>query len=500
MTLLEAMADANLFRPWFKEPQTWAAWRALLSAVFALPMSPEQLAIYQRHTGRLAPPTKVANECWLICGRRAGKSFILALVAVYLACFFDHRKHLAPGERATILVIATNTQQARVILRYVRALLLEVPMLRKLVGRETAHAFDLQGSVTLEVHPASFRAIRGYAVAAAVLDELAFWPTDDAAQPDFEILNALRPGMATIPNAMLLCASSPYARRGALWDAYRRHYGKDGDPVLVWKSDTRSMNCTVLQQVIDEATERDPQSALAEFGGEFRTDIESFINREAVEACVSDVRERPPMAGQRYFGFVDPSGGSSDSMTCAVGHKEGDVVYVDAVREVRPPFSPEDVVIEFALLLKAYGVNRCVGDKYAGLWPQELFLKHHIVFEQSAKPKSDLYRDMLPLINSRRIDLLDHPRLISQLCSLERRTARGGRDSIDHPPGGHDDVCNSVAGLAASAVGGRYRYPHHMDWVAGGPEVDAEAKRAAEAKQFLESRYAAHLSRYGGRR
>jgi hypothetical protein len=43
-------------------------------------------------------------------------------------------------------------------------------------------------------------------------------------------------------------------------------------------------------------------------------------------------------------------------------------------------------------------------------------------------------------------------RLVSQLCGLERRTARGGRDSIDHPPGAHDDLANSAAGAVASAI------------------------------------------------
>jgi hypothetical protein len=33
---------------------------------------------------------------------------------------------------------------------------------------------------------------------------------------------------------------------------------------------------------------------------------------------------------------------------------------------------------------------------------------------------------------------------------LERRTARGGRDSIDHPPGAHDDLANAVAGLCST--------------------------------------------------
>ena len=53
---------------------------------------------------------------------------------------------------------------------------------------------------------------------------------------------------------------------------------------------------------------------------------------------------------------------------------------------------------------------------------------------------------MLPMLNAGRCSLLDNQRLISQLCGLERRTARGGRDSIDHAPGGHDDIANAVAG------------------------------------------------------
>ena len=212
----------------------------------------------------------------------------------------------------------------------------------------------------IEVHTASFRCTRGYALLRALLDELAFWPGDDSAEPDYEVLSALRPGMATIPGAMLLCASSPYARRGALFDAHRKHFGKDGDPVLVWHAPTRDMNPTVPQRVIDEATERDPASAAAEYGAKFRSDVESFVNREAVEACVSvGVRERPPISGVTYSAFVDPSGGSADSMTLAIGHQEDDVAVLDAIRERRPPFSPEDVVREFAALLKSYRITKC---------------------------------------------------------------------------------------------------------------------------------------------
>jgi hypothetical protein len=64
-----------------------------------------------------------------------------------------------------------------------------------------------------------------------------------------------------------------------------------------------------------------------------------------------------------------------------------------------------------------------------------------------------IYGELLPILNSGRAELLDHPRLTTQLCGLERRTARGGRDSIDHAPGGHDDLANAAAGALVAAAG-----------------------------------------------
>ena len=60
---------------------------------------------------------------------------------------------------------------------------------------------------------------------------------------------------------------------------------------------------------------------------------------------------------------------------------------------------------------------------------------------------------MLPLINSGRVELPPNNQLKSEFLGLERRTARGGRDSIDHGPGGHDDVANAVAGVCVLSIG-----------------------------------------------
>jgi hypothetical protein len=286
MDILAAVSDPKVFGPAFRDADTWSAWRCFLAALFGLPMDDEQQRIFTECTARTDRPNAPSNEAWLVCGRRSGKSFTLALIAVFLSCFRDWRGFLGPGECATVMIIAADRRQARTIVRYVKGLLKSVPMLAATIDSETQESITLTNRVVIEVHSCSFRAVRGYTVVACLADEIAFWTTDEGgANPDHEVLNAVRPAMATVPGSILLCASSPYARRGALWESYSRNFGKAGGP-LVWQASTRQMNPTVNQAYIDAEYEKDPISAAAEFGPQFRTDIESFVSREAVEAVI----------------------------------------------------------------------------------------------------------------------------------------------------------------------------------------------------------------------
>ncbi len=460
--ILTAIHSPALFRPWFRDLASWQAWFVFLRALFALPMDADERAVFTACTGRAAPPAEAATEAWLVVGRRGGKSMVLAVVAVFLAVFQDWSAHLVPGESALVQVIATDRKQARIIYRYARAMLTRVPALAPLVASESGDVIELTNGISIEITTASYRAVRGYTIVAALLDEIAFWRNDEgAANPDAEILAALRPAMATVPGALLLAASSPYARRGALYQTHRKHFGRDG-PVLVWQAPTRTMNPTVPVSLIEEAYERDPASAAAEYGAEFRTDVDTFVSREVVDrATVPGRYELPALSRHAYVAFVDPSGGSADSMTLAVAHNEGDRAVLDLVREVRPPFSPESVVTEFAQLLSLYDVREVVGDRYGGEWPRERFREHGVSYVPAEQSKSDLYRELLPALNSGKADLLDLPRLQAQLAGLERRTARGGRDSIDHAPGAHDDVANAAAGALVLALG---RYSSLWVW------------------------------------
>jgi hypothetical protein len=465
-TILQTMRASGVWQPWFRDPSTWSAWRVFLSVLFGLPVDLDGLDLYQHCTGRLRVPMHGFSEAWLVCGRRAGKSFILALIACFLAVFRDWRLYLAPGEIGTIKIIATDRRQGRVIHRYCRALLTRPEAVSAYVERDTGEEIVLNNGITIEIQTASFRSVRGYTIIACLCDELAFWRSDEeSANPDQEIIDALRPAMSTIPGAMLLCASSPYARRGALWNAYHQHHGDEDSPVLVWHADTRTMNPTIDHRIIEEAYERDPAWAAAEYGAEFRTDIETFVSRDAVDACVvEDIREHPPRDHTRYNAFIDPAGGSGgDSMTLAISHREGDKAILDCLREVRPEFVPENVAAEFTRTLKTYRITEVTGDAYAGDWPKDAFRKLGITYRFADKRKSDIYLDFLPLLNGRRVSLLDHPKALAQLCSLERRTGRGGgKDLVDHPrtKGAHDDLANALGGALTHCLARRSLYIH----------------------------------------
>lgn len=455
MNVLQALDDPELFGKTFRRnwrgADTWKAWRAFLAMLFGLALDNEAQGIASTHTARSDFPSEPFREAFVIVGRRGGKSLISALVATYLACFRDYSEILVPGEVGTLMVIAADRRQARVIFNYISAFL-QTPRLKSMVASQLKESITLTNHVTIEIHTCSFRATRGYTLIGVIADEVAFWSSDDSANPDTEVLSALRPGLATT-KGLLLGISSPYAKRGALFQAYRDHFGKVSD-VLVWKASSREMNPTLSLATVAAAYARDTASARAEFGGEFRDDVVGFLSLEIIESCVVQSRfELPPVGDVTYAAFVDPSGGSSDSMTLAIAHKERDRAVLDLVHEVQAPFKPEPVVEEFSKTLKRYRISTVTGDRYGGEWPAEQHEKRRIQYRPAEHYRSELYLELLPALTSGQVELLDNKRLIAQLAGLERRTSRMGKDSVDHSPGAHDDVANAAAGALVEALG-----------------------------------------------
>lgn len=453
--IADAMTDPALFGDSFGG-ESFAGWRALLSGFYGLPLDAPQLDTWRELTGRRMAPTGPHDELWLAVGRRGGKSHAAALIAAYEAAFRDHRDKLARGEVATVMLLAADRAQARTLLRYVRGLVLDHPMLSQMVKRETADGLEFDNRSVIEVATASHRAVRGYTCAAVICDEIAFWMVDGAS-PDVEILAALRPALATL-GGKLVALSSPYARRGALWEAYRRSYGQDDARVLVAQAPSRIMNPTLPQAVVADALERDPQRAAAEYLAQFRTDVENFITVETVVAAQRpEPLELPRRRGVKYAAFVDPSGGGADEFTLAIGHLEGKSVIVDLVRGRKG--NPAAITAEFCEIVRGYGIKQVHGDKYGAEWVRTEFRRHTIGYRDAPGVRSELYLAALPAFLSGRVEIPACQILERQLIALERRTSRTGRDMIDHAPGAHDDRANAVAGLVALLATEKTREP-----------------------------------------
>ncbi len=448
-TILDLCDDHNVFGTWFKDRATWQAWFAFLAALFGLPLTVEQLATYKDCTGRSAAPSGAFLEAWIICGRRAGKSFILALIAVFLACFHNWKPFLVPGEVGRIVIIAADRKQARTIFGYCLGFLENIPMLSGMIVRQTQDTIDLANGISIEIQAASFRTIRGYSLVACLADEAAFWSTDETgANPDTEIIRSVKPALASIRGSMLLVASSPYAETGTLWNAHRKHHGKDDSSVLVWQAPTRTMNPSIPQSVVDEAMESDPASAMAEYMGRFRGDITNFIPREVVERAVDvGVTTRQPIPGVTYQCFFDSASGvGTDKFAATWGHCENGLIIIDHVYQRRAPFDFSQVFGELACICRNFRVTEVYSDRYSiGALISEC-QRNGLTHKPSDLDKSRLYLHSLPQLTSGRVRLPDVPEIITEFCSLERRTGSEGRDKVDARGGKPEDIANAVAG------------------------------------------------------
>ncbi|MCX5884608.1 MAG: hypothetical protein NT096_01625 [Proteobacteria bacterium] len=456
VNIIEAIQDSNLLGGVFKKLDTWCSWIVALKAIFALPLSEEDLILYQKCTGRQIVPQKPFKEVYFVVGRRGGKSFICAIIAVFLAIFKDFSPYLAPGERGTIMIVAVDRKQAGIILRYIRAMLF-FPLFRKYIENVKQEEIELTNKINISVHTCSFRAVRGYTIVAAILEESAFWRVEGA-NPDHEIYTALKPAMMTIPESLLLSISTPYSKQGLLWENYREFFGTEDEEVLVWQASSLLMNPSLSTKMIEKQRAKDPQAAKAEWDGEFREDLEQFLSLEIVERCVIPGRvELPYLDKFSYSGFCDPSGGGADNFTLSIGHQEDEKMIQDLLRATKG--DPYQIVKEYAGILKKYHINEVSGDRYAAAWVSEAFQRAGINYQPSEFNKSEIYLEALPFLNAGMTELLDSRELVKELIQLERRRGSSGKDIIDHPKsigGGvpHDDRANATCGMVVLCQGG----------------------------------------------
>ena len=338
ISMRDALADPELFGN-IMQGDSWYGWRVLLIAAAGETLTDDERIEFKRLTGRAREPGRRCSELICMFGRRAGKSTAMVVFDIWNCALCDHSDVLAIGETGIALLISRDQRIARMLLDRTYEIMVASEPLRSMIINKTANSIELDNHCSIEVRPCSYRTLRGPTYISVVCDELAFWFTDaNFANPDSEVLTAVKPGLLTTKGPVLM-VSSAYAKSGVLYNYYKKYFGPNGpDDIVVAFGTSRDMNPSLSQAEIDRAIERDPVANRAEYLSEWRDDAEGFIGREVVERCVRDYIELPPQPSITYRCFIDPASGieGGDSFAITIGHKVGTRrVIIDAIREVR---------------------------------------------------------------------------------------------------------------------------------------------------------------------
>ncbi len=481
INIIDAIEDDALFRNYLAidgDLASWQNWLTMLRALYGLPLSPEEHECVRLNTGRdpLLMPTDGFKRSLILAGRRSGKSRICGLIAAFESVLSGRHLNLASGETGIVAVISPTRDQSEIVGQYIRAAFSSSPILRNEVAEERKDVLALKNGIEIRTLTGSFKSVRGYSLCCAILDEIAFFSWEEESKlTDDELVAAVRPGLLTT-GGKLIAVGSPYAEFGFSHATWKRGWANNNSQWLVWNSPSTAMNQTLDESEIAEQIAEDPDKFNVEYvtqRGLFRKGASQLITRAAVEACV--VKRRTELAaspGVPYCAFIDmaqgQSGDGGDDACLAIAHvRDEDIVVIDKLVAVRPPFMPDRVVAEFAQVCRTYGVDTVLADAEALGYNKMQFARWGINYERVAtsewksgasasKPvritKSDLYLELLPRLIDRRIELLDDERSVKQIAALQRRLRIGTKDRIDHPAGEHDDSANVIAGAAHAAT------------------------------------------------
>ena len=345
-SLRDALSDPHLMGHVLKG-DSWLPWRTILIASMGEALTDEERVVFKQLTGREREPLQRVNELEVVAGRRGGKTTAMAAGATYIAACCDHSDALARAEQGVLLCVAQDQRVAKQILDRVEANLQDSPILHQLIKGRTQDSIELTNNISIEVRPSIFPKTEGtdlhrnncgracVLVHGVKLRESRCGGAGRCSPRPAHHARPLHHGIesptqrsecfgrrsndTTVPMALLAC-SSPRAPQ-------------------------ETSTHTIPQSEIDRELERDRARNTAELLAEFRNDLEGYVTYEVVEACIGSYFEMPPARSVSYYAFTDPVGWSAMILSrYAICHREHDRVVIDCIREVRPPFSPEQVM------------------------------------------------------------------------------------------------------------------------------------------------------------
>lgn len=433
-------------------------WAIFYKAVEGLPLDADEQETFFLCTGRSDDYSPhVYTEATAICGRRSEKTSTAVKFALWKSLFGGFESRVRPGELLRVPIVCQDLRIAKDVLRTVRTFLRNSPVLINEIDEDLATEIRLRNGLSFTSYPCTVSAPRGLSCPIAICDELAFWQIETGANPDVEILRALRPAMILFgQERRLLKISTPWMRAGVLFDEYSQRSERD---LLVWQASTERMSPRVSRAELEKERAADPAYFAREYEAVFTDDTEAFLPSGDIDLAVRSGAREIPFVGilkGNYSAAIDASGLSGkDRFTFSIGHravrgKAGEGISFDVLRGWQRQ-AVGIVCDEIAALLKAYELRSVIADQFGFSFLRELLSQRGIEVVQlpfTARSKPEIFLDLKLALSQGRISLLDHAESLRELRMLESKRTSGGNYSISAPRGQHDDYATVIALLA----------------------------------------------------
>ncbi len=410
---------------------------ACLKSIYGLPLTDHELEIYRQGTGRTTYPGVETRAATIIAGRRGGKTKkIAATIALYQA-FRDHRLPL--GEKGYVMLLAPTLELAKIAFEYICAYLRGSKILWKRVRKINKNSITLDNHITIGCYACTHAGVRGRTVVAAVCDEIGFWPDGpEAANAAEEVISAVTPGMATVRKAKLIKISTPYAKRGLLWNEFRR---RSELPFPVWQLTSFDMNPALRPESLEDERRESEEKYRREYLAEFTDAINAWVDPEILDPCIVRGRQRlPRQDGVSYFAALDPASRGSEFALLVLHQSADGLVVVDYVGgwqgTRQAPLSFDSVLPQIRDILASYEINTVVGDLHCADCIKQSLMGLGIFYETrnfGGSTRAEIFLNLKHLMVRGKLQLVDDPSLIHQLRSLnEVRTPSGQTDVRPH--------------------------------------------------------------------
>jgi phage terminase large subunit-like protein len=411
----------------------------------------------------------VYRDVSVLAGRRSGKSTrVCAPVAIYEACIAHH--DIPKSERGVVLIVAPHERQARLTFNVIRSKLEQSRVLAKMITNiragQVESEIQLVNNIDILVAAANARHVRGSNIVAAFPEEGCFFRDSETGNYTLgEIINALRPGMLTLPDSKLIRVSSPWIKAGPMWEDYK--FRGERPDTLSWKLPSWEMNPALPEKELAAERVRDEAYFLREFGCEFVEAANVLLPADLVDAAVMrGVPEFPPKPGVLTVCGLDPSSKGDDFAEAYAYTFEGRI-YLAKARAWRAPgrgkYIDYNVVLpQVIATMKHYGAPKAYSDQVSAAAIDAELRKAGLQFEQSTSygtKATGKFQTLRSKIISGQVVLPDQAELITQLKRLEEILAEGGRSTVEARQGKDDLAIACAMAVHFAALSGEPRQP-----------------------------------------